>query len=91
MKKRTKSTITAGIVGTVSYVLLHQENRRKIKEMGSQLISKIKGNRKKKIPKKVGHPSPYDTHDNTMVSEGSLYAIKKYNEQQQNKNGKVLS
>ena len=37
-------------------------------------------NKDKQVMEKTGHPDPHDIEDNTMVAEGSMYAVNYYDE-----------
>lgn len=78
------SSISAAVVGVTSILLLDKKSRRKMKTLSGQVISKLKRNKETEpIRKEIADPN--DEKQAKMVSEGSLYAIQRYNEQQQQK------
>ncbi|WP_216828350.1 hypothetical protein [Alkalihalobacterium elongatum] len=71
------TAVAAGAIGTVVFTLKDKSKRDKVK-------NKFRKNQRSnaiEIDKNAGHPDPYDINDNTMVSEGALYAVQRYNEE----------
>lgn len=88
MKKR--AILLSGLA-LAGYYLKDKERRdhlfEKINEMKNQFMNTNSSNHNK-IPEefpieKGGHPYPQDFEDNKMVSEGSQYSVKYYNENEQ--------
>ncbi|OLO40624.1 hypothetical protein BTR23_06470 [Alkalihalophilus pseudofirmus] len=75
------TAVAVGAVGTAIYTFSDRTKREKIMNK----VRKKRSSNQIKIDKNVGHPDPYDVKDNTMVSEGALYAIQRYNEEVQQK------
>jgi hypothetical protein len=82
--------VLAGIgIAGISY-LSSKDNREKARVMFQN--AKVKAdswmtkNKHKKSPlTKVGHSHPYDFADNQMISEGAMYGVDYYNEEEQQK------
>ncbi|MDE5412566.1 hypothetical protein [Alkalihalobacterium chitinilyticum] len=71
------TAVAAGAIGTVIYALNDKSKRDKAKNK----LQKKRSANSVEIDKNAGHPDPYDINDNTMVSEGALYAVQRYNEE----------
>ncbi|KHD84909.1 hypothetical protein [Heyndrickxia ginsengihumi] len=74
--------LTAGIAG-VTYLAV-KGNREQIKVTANNLYKRAESlvhqlKHPNTIETKIGHPDPYDTPDNKMVSEGSSYSVNYYN------------
>lgn len=85
MKKSSKvvlSGVALSTIGVTSYLL--KEEKRKNKFISSVQMMKNKAinsiNKDKQVMEKSGHPDPHDIEDNTMVAEGSMYAVNYYDE-----------
>ncbi|MBS4174615.1 hypothetical protein [Bacillus sp. FJAT-49736] len=80
--------VIAGIgIAGISY-LSSKNNREKARTMfqnakvkADSWITKYK--HKKSPLTKVGHSDPYDFQDNNMLSEGAMYGVDYYNEEEQ--------
>ncbi|MGX1191795.1 hypothetical protein [Metabacillus sp. SLBN-84] len=73
-------------VGVTSYLLKDKANREKVTEFVQSTKNKIPYFSRKNTDsfpvEKAGHPDPEDIDDNTMVSEGSMYPVQYYDENQ---------
>lgn len=81
-----KPFVLAG-VGITALVLAYKKNTGNIQETTEKLKEKIMPSRYDDadvVPvAKAGNPDPNDLEDNKMVSEGSMYGVNYYNEQEQ--------
>lgn len=81
------SSISAGVVGATAFVLKDKNNRKKAKKFVNTIIAKMQRDKPTSTVKEhAGHSDPHDIRDNTMVSEGALYAVRHYNEKKQELN-----
>lgn len=71
------TAVAAGALGTVIYALNDKSKRNKVKNK----LRTSRSSNSIEIDKNAGHPDPYDVNDNTMVSEGALYAVQRYNKE----------
>ncbi|WP_442598032.1 hypothetical protein [Neobacillus sp. D3-1R] len=88
-KHSTTSYLLAGAgIGIGTLVLLStKSNRNKLVSAFYQFQEMMGLKEKNRFPiKKAGHPDPHDLEDNNMVSEGAMYSVQYYNENELIKN-----
>lgn len=80
-KHSTTSYLLAGAgIGTL-ILLSTKSSRNKLLSTFYQFQEMIGLKKKNGFPiKKAGHPDPHDVEDNNMVSEGAMYSVQYYNE-----------
>jgi hypothetical protein len=85
-KRAVFTTFTLTTVGVTTYLLSNKDKRKrvldKIKKVYNPFITFHKNNYDSRLIKKAGHPHPHDEGDNNMVSEGAMYSVNYYNEQE---------
>lgn len=88
-KKRSMNRVVLAGIGIAGVSLLSsKDNREKtrviVNNVKVKVESWVKKQKRNKSPlTKVGHSNPYDLEDNKMVSEGAMYSVDYYNEQEQ--------
>lgn len=76
-RKVVLSGVALSTIGVTSYLLKDEKRKEKL-SYGIQRIknkTKIFLSKKDPVLEKAGHPDPYDIEDNSMVAEGSMYAV----------------
>ncbi|KAB2331883.1 hypothetical protein [Bacillus mesophilum] len=81
------SYLLAGVGITSVLLLANKANRNKVQTVTVKFKNMIKDRfSNENLPlKKAGHPDPQDIEDNKMVSEGAMYSVTYYNENEQQK------
>jgi hypothetical protein len=83
-KKAFLAGFTLSTVGFVTYLLSNKTNRRRIENRIRNFFDHVpdqdKDHYNQDLQAKIGNPHPRDEGDNNMVSEGSMYSVKYYNE-----------
>ncbi|WP_273122480.1 hypothetical protein ACNRWW_05390 [Metabacillus sp. HB246100] len=77
------SGVALSTIGVTSYVLKSPSRKEKLVAKLSLMKNKVINATKTKedpIVEKAGHPHPEDIPDNTMVSEGAMYSVQYYDE-----------
>ncbi|MEW9108179.1 hypothetical protein ACQCT6_14775 [Cytobacillus gottheilii] len=81
------SYLLAGVGITSVLLLASKANRNKVQTVTVKFKNMIRDRfANEDLPlKKAGHPDPQDIEDNKMVSEGAMYSVAYYNENEQQK------
>ncbi|TVP82350.1 MAG: hypothetical protein EA344_11755 [Alkalicoccus sp.] len=78
------STLAASAIGAAGYFLGKDDNRKRVNDYIKRAQAEIKGETKEDTQpdfyEKVGHSDPLDVEDNSMVDEGSTFAVNYYNQ-----------
>jgi hypothetical protein len=82
-RKAFLTGFTLSTIGFATYLLADKRARTKIKHLFESESSISYKKHNQELQTNLGNPNPRDERDNNMVSEGSMYSVKYYNEEKE--------